>query len=1363
MKSPFKFLDSYTREDYKLFFGRKKEIEELYQRIFEGNILLIYGVSGTGKSSLIHCGLANKFNETDWLPIDIRRSQNILDSMALAIKTASVTPQSNEIINQAQFKKSVKSLYLDHYKPIYLIFDQFEELFIFGNKNEKKAFIQIIKALNESDLQCKFLFIMREEYMAGITEFEKYIPTFFTNRVRIEKMSHHNAIEAIQGPCSESGIALEDGFAESLLEKLSPESEDVELTYLQVFLDKIFRFGQSEQINDSDPIVFTHDLLQKTGNVSDLLGSFLDEQISNLNDSETGLAVLKSFVSIKGTKKQMSQQEVMEYAFTMGKTVTESALQEMLHSFIRLRILRDKDQNGKYELRHDALATKIYEKITLVEKEILEIRQFIDNAWHNWLKRGVLLSISDLEYIAPYESRLYLSKEIAGLIEKSKQFSIIAKKRKRLFLSVTAVILIIVLSGLTIWAINEGNKALEQRNSALALKYNIQAKEMVKINPTKALRIAEYAHSLDKGNLNILKDLERIYYDNPIYFTVAKHDDWINSVAISSDGNRVLTGSYDQTAKLWDLQGNLIGVFKGHSGKVFSVAFSPDGQKVVTGSSDFTSRLWDLNGNLLQIFKGHTSAVLSVTFSPDGQNILSGSYDNTARLSDLHGNLIRIFKGHTNAITSVAFSPDGKYIITGSLDNTARLCNINGNLIHEFRSPHDGIWSIAFSTDGTKIISGNYDGTVCLWNLRGDLISQFKGHLKGIRSVGFSPDGQLLLTGSDDQTARLWDLHGNLLQNINGHEAAIYSAVFSPDGQKIITGSADMKARLWYLQGDLLKVIGGQNNPMESAVFSPDGKKILTLSDDNTIRLWNLNEDLLSVYKGHTSIITSVAFSPDGQKIISGSYDNTARLWDINGSLIRVFAGHLYPITSVAFSPDGEKILTGSDDYTARLWDLNGNVLQIFKGHKNSIRSVAFSPDGQKILTGSDDKTMILWDIHGNWRKILKGHTNTVSAVAFSPDGQEVLSGSDDNTARLFSLKGNLLQIYKGHSDKITTVAFSPDGLKILTGSEDNTARLWDRNGNLIQIFKGHTNSIRSVSFSQDGKETLTGADDHTIRIWSVKTPYADFARNDIYENLSVKEKLEFGLLSFSQCLELNSEQELTVAADFYIKESEQMNLNEKKEYLYNAIELLKKLTSKDPDNAVYLLNLLKVSCDSYELNPTDGIMINIGKIQEKILKFSNADDMFLSLNYYQNLCEQIDSIKIALKIPEDCIKLCESLSKIENLPDSTRYVLRDWCSDFSYNLIENREFASSLKAIKLSLKLDSTYEFAYSNLPLAYILNDNYEEACKLYEKWKDKPWTTDESYHTFRDAFLTDISDLESKGISHENFSKVKELLKK
>ena len=86
MKSPFKFLDSFTKDDKEIFFGRDKETEELYHKIFESKILLVYGVSGTGKSSLINCGLVTKFSESDWLPVNVRRGGNIIESLEKAIK-----------------------------------------------------------------------------------------------------------------------------------------------------------------------------------------------------------------------------------------------------------------------------------------------------------------------------------------------------------------------------------------------------------------------------------------------------------------------------------------------------------------------------------------------------------------------------------------------------------------------------------------------------------------------------------------------------------------------------------------------------------------------------------------------------------------------------------------------------------------------------------------------------------------------------------------------------------------------------------------------------------------------------------------------------------------------------------------------------------------------------------------------------------------------------------------------------------------------------------------------------------------------------------------------------------------------------
>ena len=483
---------------------------------------MVYGVSGTGKSSLIQCGLANKFQESDWLPISIRRGGNINESLTNAIQKA-----GDSFSEEAPkgLKKLLRNLYLDNFKPIYLIFDQFEELFIFGSKPEKEDFVKSIKKLVESDLQIKMLFVIREEYLANITEFEKEIPEFLQNRIRIEKMNRSNAKQAIEGPCKVAGIEVEDGFAEALLDKLTTNNAEIELTYLQVFLDKIYRTATNK--TTTNIVSFNHYIIESLGGVKDLLGSFLEEQIAELEHPDEGLIILKAFVSTKGTKRQITQAEVLDYSRTLGKDIPQATLTVLLQKFVSLRILRDKDENGRYELRHDALASKIYEKITLVEKELLEIRQFIENAYDNYQRRNILLSKDDLQYIAPYEDKIFLGRALDDFVAKSKREIEKARRRKFAVVTTAAVILISIFAGFTWWALNEKTKATEMakvakikeqqaniaKQKALAEKFNFVAKELTKTNPTKALRIAEYAYSLDTTNNKIYQNILDIYYN----------------------------------------------------------------------------------------------------------------------------------------------------------------------------------------------------------------------------------------------------------------------------------------------------------------------------------------------------------------------------------------------------------------------------------------------------------------------------------------------------------------------------------------------------------------------------------------------------------------------------------------------------------------------------------------------------------------------------------------------------------------------------------------------------------------------------------------------------------------------------------
>ena len=158
--------------------------------------------------------------------------------------------------------------------------------------------------------------------------------------------------------------------------------------------------------------------------------------------------------------------------------------------------------------------------------------------------------------------------------------------------------------------------------------------------------------------------------------TLKGHINGVDSVAFSPDGTRIVTGSEDKTAKVWDAKtGSETLTLKGHTREVTSVAFSPDGTRIVTGSWDQTAKVWDAKtGAEVLTLKGHTREVNSASFSGEGSRIVTGSGDQTAKVwAAKTGAEVLTLKGHTAGMISASFSGDGSRVVTGSGDQTAKV------------------------------------------------------------------------------------------------------------------------------------------------------------------------------------------------------------------------------------------------------------------------------------------------------------------------------------------------------------------------------------------------------------------------------------------------------------------------------------------------------------------------------------------------------------------------------------------------------------------------------------------------------------------------------------------------------------------
>lgn len=607
------------------------------------------------------------------------------------------------------------------------------------------------------------------------------------------------------------------------------------------------------------------------------------------------------------------------------------------------------------------------------------------------------------------------------------------------------------------------------------------------------------------------------------------HGGPVTDGAFSPDGSRMVTVSFDKTARLWDVpSGTESAVLSGHRQQIVDVAFSPDGTLLATASTDRTARVWNADsGEEIALLEGHTGAITSIAFSPDSGHILTASKDKIAHLYDARsGVLVAALEGHERGLSDALFAPDGQHVVTASADRTARVWNTGtGETIAVLEGHQRDIRVVTIDPNGAWVATGSADRTVRLWDLAtGESTKVLSEHDGRIDVVAFNHDGTRIVTGSADGRARVWDIGGNPVAILEGHDAAVTDVDFSHDGTWIATASRDGTVRLWKgFTGAELAVLRGHGAAVTSVTMSGNGSYVLSTSNDGTARLWRAHSEVetnLLPHRGASGtrllgdpkLGVYAAFSPDGGKVVSISRSKAAYIWDSH-NLERPLAlvGHDDWITHAAFSHDSNMVVTSSVDGTSRLWRSdNGEELATLRGHVGKQWHAAFDPTSRIIVTVSSDSTARLWDANtGGVRAVLRDHELPVVKAAFSPDGHLVATASMDQTVRLWQVdNGELLSTLVGHKGGVYDVTFSPDGLHILTASSDLTARIWDvRTGAEIHALVGHGPRFRvwSARYSPDGRLIVTTSDDST-RVWNAASftqtlvldgaVYAEFSPN---------------------------------------------------------------------------------------------------------------------------------------------------------------------------------------------------------------------------------------------------------------------------
>jgi WD40 repeat protein len=506
-----------------------------------------------------------------------------------------------------------------------------------------------------------------------------------------------------------------------------------------------------------------------------------------------------------------------------------------------------------------------------------------------------------------------------------------------------------------------------------SLAFTPDGKQLVSASEDKVIRV------WDLSSGKTLRTIRGETAPGPVgkLFAMALSPDgrWVASAGFLAPGFGVRDAEVG-IIRVYDFQtGSLRALLKGHGNAVVSLAFSPDGNKLISGSGDKTAIIWDLAPLLAQSpgaapdaktlvlspaqrLKGHGSEVYAVGFTPDNARAVTGDLSNDVRLwrvSD--GAQLVLMTGHKDKVWSLAVRGDG-LIATGDNSGEIRLWDgTSGAFIRTLTRKGTSARGLAFSTDGKILISTCGHGTPCLdqaWDVEtGALIARHQIDNNIIVASAVSPDGRWVATGGgDNQAIRIWDLRTGRRRPgpegtpllLSGAGQGVWAAAFSGDGSTIGWGNQP-QYKSHQERGPLQSAL---TLPLTAA--QPGAPRALDASAMKNFRrgVTSLNGWSLSHRKGGPYGQDAILDIREGDRVAASIERNVT-----NGSDHR----------SYTFTPDGLTVISGGSFGVITAYDRSGKTLGDFIGHEGDVWAVSVSPDGRYLVSGAADQTVRLWNV----------------------------------------------------------------------------------------------------------------------------------------------------------------------------------------------------------------------------------------------------------------------------------------------------------------------------------------------------------------------------------------------------------------
>ena len=1165
--NPYRGLAAFDEADAGLFFGRDDVVERVVKRLASGEpdhrFLALVGPSGSGKSSLARAGVLPALRRGDlpgaesWLIGSMMPGSDPSASLAAAI--ASVTALSLDDITM-RLGRGVEGIHdaVRHALPdgsweLFLLIDQFEELFTQSSLDGRRSFIEsMVHALRHPHSQLRVLVTLRADFYDRPLHFSELGEMVQRRTETVLPLAAAGLEEAIARPAEQAGLVVETGLVGQVVAEISDQPGALPL----------FQFAMTELYDECQQSgALTVDGYERIGGVSGALTKRADETLAALDsqDQATARRLLLELVELgegtEDTRRRVPLSELERHSDSGAEKVVATLGEARLVQFDRDPVTRA----PTVEVAHEALIREWPQLRRWLDESRDELRaaRRIAEASNEWNRSG-----RDPSFLLS-GSRLAAAEGISGpaideFLEASRKTAARQKRRNALAVGSLSVltILLAVVSVLALLTSRradaaavsaEASKAEAEQAAnqaaidAAAARDSAEAADAAKLeaetakveslartalatrdsDPALALALALEADAQGSTSLTQMAVLETVEsfsgHRGTALAPLLGFRGTVWSAALDEAGTTMFTAPDDERGvQQWNLaDGSRIDWDELHDRSLREIALTADGTRLVTASLDGLVKVWDTvsQKNLLTL-EGHGAQVWAVDLDQAEARIVSGGAGGTARLWDLESGealVVLTTQEAAGQVWTVRFSPDGTSVATGSEDGVIRIWHAaTGDLMDEIEAHDAAVQDLVWLDGGSRLASAGDDGDAVVWDLEsGSAVTKRFSHNTGLRTIAVSADERFLATAGVDGVVHLWEIaKERRLVAMDGHSGLVWDVVFNPEGDTLYSTGTDGSVRQWDVAPAPGNLALSDHIPAKPPSFAigargiavhPSGEFFTAALRELPVTSFDLDTGaIVAELPPEEGIHTQyVAWSSEGHRLAVGRIqDGVVRVYGRDGSEVAVLeTGN--SIRGLAFSHDDAVVIAGTDAAGVHVFDAaTGETIRVIDlGEEVAARWVTVL-DASRIAVGDGDGFLSVWDFTtGERLALIEAHENEVRSMGLNAAGTVLATGGGDGVIRLWSTADySQIEEWRAHGAGVRGVEWRPDGTVLASAGEDSTVALWDTSSyDLLVRYERQTRPVWGLAWTPDGTKLISGSEDGSILVRDLGAGPADW------------------------------------------------------------------------------------------------------------------------------------------------------------------------------------------------------------------------------------------------------------------------------